>query len=267
VRQRRAELARSAVVQRLQTVLQLPPEESERLCEQLARRVGDDPDLAELHGPVAEGLAAARRGRVEAELAAADVALASGQFGHALRHAVEARKRASSERDRTAADAVAARVAASRGLVAEPVTGQFVFGTPADYSTELNALSGALAERGYILPPDLPAWSAIWRTQAPYRLVLTIRELPDSPVLLSSSGRPCRIAVRLELRHGSQLVWSSSTGETVMPPPATAAVEARPRAASGKTLSPAERRLIDEARDEVRSRLELAARSVPGPLE
>jgi hypothetical protein len=271
--ERRDEIARAELKGRLEGAEHGPPLASLGECLTLRERVRLDPALTDLGPSVETRLSRARVRVAEAEAAGAEEALASGRFSQALTQAAKAREQAELSADHSdrvvsvvsRADAVAEQVARRRGFVIDPIAARLQLGTLTQCDRDLLAPAiGALQFRGYIDPPDVPAWAALWAREAGHRLTLKVDE--ELVPHLQSANRASRLNARLDLIHDGRSVWTSTvSGHTRIPPKGVPAYEASLIAAAVKRTPAAEHRLHDDAWDMLRERLATSLKGVPAP--
>lgn len=265
---RRAGLLIRDIQRRLEAAARLDPAEAVAACEALRDRVDAHPELNAIRGSVVAALSAASARQAHVLIEKAETELRAEHRMECLAHATAARvlaDQADSNELRAAADALAVRIAARVGVVAEPVTGQYGFGTAADYDAGLRGtLLAGMVRLGYTPAPENSIWSALWEKTAPYRLTTRIDE--QLVPYFSSANQGTHIAAHFRLTRGGQEIWTGTImGRTRTPPPDMPSYEASVVAVATKPNANAGRRLFEDALAVLLSKAPNLGRSLPPP--
>lgn len=270
--QRRADSARRAARQVMESLPARPPAEAVAAATTLRDEARADDALSDLLGPIGQALAAARERAAESDLSAGRRELEAGRPAAALKHAGAARSAAVLLADSAAAtiarqaDDLAEALAARYGVVADPVAGRWFLGSTDEFRTLLiQPTLEALRGRGYLTAPDQPPdWQAIWSKAAPNRLHIEVDE--EAIPYLQSASRATKLTVRLSLTRDHTLIQNATiNAQTRIPPPGMGVYEAGVIATAPRRSPSVEQRLRRDAIDQIRERLGVQFASLPPP--
>jgi DNA-directed RNA polymerase subunit RPC12/RpoP len=267
---RRDALVRREVRAQLDGLAAAPAGDVLGVCLTLRARLEKRPGLADLESAVRGRLQAAAADSASAELGAARDALDAGRPAEALHHCERLAKLVKhlddSARSRTEeeARALVTRIARAVGVVVEPITGHFTFGSPAAYTTALQPVVVAgLLRGGYVTCPSDSPWRPLWVSAAPFYLSVVVNEQWGEDYL-QSRNRISLLNATLALKRGGTTLWEQlATAHTLVPIPRLPAYQAARLSVGDAPVREHERLLYDNAREVFADRFASALAALP----
>ncbi|MDR3637241.1 MAG: hypothetical protein P4L84_25780 [Isosphaeraceae bacterium] len=267
---RRDALIRVEVRAQLAAIEGAPPDEVVGQCITLLTRVSEQPALAEFGETIRERLQSAALRSASDDLAAARDHFEAGRSAEAFRrceHLARIAEHIDGHPQRQVKDdarAIVTRIAELGGVVIEPVTGQFTFGTPASYTTVLRPLLvDVLLQHGYLTCPDTSPWRSVWETAAPFRVTVEVNE-QLSEDYLQSRNRISQLGAKVALRQRETTLWEQlATARTQVPVPKIPAYQAARIGFGDAPVPEYERILYKNAREIVLERFGGAVNTLP----
>jgi hypothetical protein len=235
----------------------------------LQARVGADNDLASMRQATADRFQRELKRRLESELAAARLAIESGDTTKALERCestVPLLAHLNPEdqaRLRDHAGAIVGQIVARQGIVVDPIRGHLLSGSLARYNeTLVPVLIRGLKARGYFPREDSSFFRPKW-SDAPHHLTLEVNEKHEGNYL-SSENRLTRIEAHLTLALWDKSIWQTTpTARTVVPLPNLPAYLSARVAISPARIEEFERLLYDNARGMIDEKIMAALRRLP----
>lgn len=270
VERRRNDISKREVQSRLQTLRDLPPASAVGACLTLQERSRIDPALKELSHAIHEALEASRlrlaldelvRGR---GLLKASKPAEAFEVGDSVAKLVELLPRGERAAIRERSEALLRDVVAAFGVVPFALQGQYTLGSMERYQAALLAMSvEALKRKGYFPPPPKTTRRDLWDAVAPFQMRLIVRE-SQTGFYLQSHDRVSLIELQASLvRSGRDLWVSLIVGRTRVPLPNLPAYLASRLAVSDRRDPEVERRLYDDALDQIRDQFGPKLRGLP----
>lgn len=266
----RDRLARTAAEAQLETAARGEPAAAIAIYKELLSRVWRDPALEGLERTLRARLEQTRRNWAESDAAAARRAAAEGQPNEALDRCerlvqtIEELPPDIRQPLRTRADALAAGLIESRGLIFHPATGQFTLGSPGSYLADLDAkLNSAFRQRGYLPSRSGSIWKSLWDTKAPFHLAIEVAERQEGSYL-QSPNRLSFLSFTMILSRAGGQIWHAGpiTARTQPSIPSMSAFMAS-RIATEPRNGPFERTLYEDARATLLDRISQRLRTLP----
>jgi len=235
----------------------------------LLARIRADADLASMRQTASDKFEGELRRRIDSELAAARIAIDSGQPVTAFERCeavnlLLAHLSAGSQQQlRDRLESIVSQIIAQRGIVVDTIRGHLLTGSLAKYNdTMVPQILRALKAKGYLPQADSSSWRPRW-SDAPYRLSLEVNEKQEGNYM-ASENRLSRIVAHLSLSLRGKEIWQRTpTAQTTVPLPNLPAYLAARVAMSRDRIEEFERLLYDNARGMIDERLGLALRNMP----
>ena len=220
LRQRRDSLSQREAAGRLDQIAKLDPARAVGEALILRQRVKSDRALAALGSRVEQGLRDSRRRWFDQDMNSARISMDAGKPVDALTMARRAWTTSAELADaasRTRVELLVTEIVQAHGVIIEPVRGSFFLGSEEIYTKNiLSPLQDALRMHAYIPAPPVAEWAELWRSQAPNRVTITIREMSEG-LYLQSQNRSTRIECRVTLNRNRgpswELVINARTGQ------------------------------------------------------
>jgi hypothetical protein len=161
----------------------LAPEQRVEAYRALRSRIRDNPNLARYEEAANSRLDLAYEQWGEADLKQAASLLKANKAARAMdlcERAVGNTATLTGERRhgiRAEADALVSQIIPRRGLILEPMRGQYTLGSESSYTAVLQRdLAEVLRQRGYVIRPDSSFWGDLWKQQTPFRVRVDVKE-------------------------------------------------------------------------------------------
>lgn len=267
---RRDALVRREVRAQLEALTSAKPDDVVGQCLTLLARRSEQPALAEFEDAIEERLQTAALQSVSENLTAGRADFDAGRSAEALRRCehiariVEHAEAHSRRKLNAEARALVTQIAERGGVVIEPVTGQFTFGSPSSYTTSLQPLlADALNQHGYLSCPEGSPWRSVWETAAPFRVAVVMDEqLREN--YLQSRNRVSLLAASVMLRQKDTTVWEQlATARTQVPIPKMPAYQAARLGFGDAPVPEYERILYNNARGSFLERFGGSLKNLP----